>query len=78
MLSDPPYLAKELCRIASSELGDDDPADVDEVAEVLEEADRGYQPGPTAHLAVVAAALLMRQMSALKAAVKRDACVMLL
>jgi hypothetical protein len=77
-LGNPKGLADALCRFIAESEGHDAPADVGEVVEVLEEQDRGFEPGPRAHSAVVAAALLRRLMSALRAATRRDAAVMLL
>lgn len=69
-LEDLESLAADLIAHAHHELDSDADASTSEVMDVLEKADRGYEPGPLAQPAVGAAALLIRHVLSFRVAAR--------
>lgn len=77
-LEDPNALAADLVERAMKEPEVEALDDVSEVVDILEQLDKGYEPDHDAHLAVGAAALLVRLVLALRVAKRNDAWVVVI
>ncbi len=76
-LEAPEDLADELVARAKLEPDVEELEDESEVVDILEQLDRGYLPLPEAHVAVCAAALLVRLVLACRVAERNDAWVVI-
>ena len=74
-LKDPEALATDLAEHVASELDVEDSCDLNELVDILEKLDKGYEPAEDAHPAIAAAGLLVRLVLAFRVASRHDGWV---